>query len=100
MRVMSTLNTVWTWALGALDSTMRLAMMARILDIGTSSPGCGADAGAAGAVGLEATGAAAAGAGAGAVAPPPWMWPRMSVLVMRPEAPVPGTAPRSTLFSE
>src|SRR5579875_1387639 len=41
MRVMSTLKTVWTWALVCLDSTMRFAMMARILDMGTSSPGCG-----------------------------------------------------------
>ena len=31
---------------------------------------------------------------------PPSMWPRMSCLVMRPEAPVPATAARSTLFSE
>ena len=58
MRVMSTLNTVWTLrAAECLVSTMRFAMICRIFDIGTSSPGIGA-----GAAGL---GAAAAGAAAG-----------------------------------
>src|SRR5579875_1883806 len=47
MRVMSTLKTVWTCALVCLDSTMRRAMMARILDMGTSSPGSGVGAAAA-----------------------------------------------------
>ena len=41
MRVMSTLKTVWTCGLVRLDSTMRCAMMERILVMGTSSPGCG-----------------------------------------------------------
>ena len=41
MRVMSTLKTVWTCGLVRLDSTMRWAMMERILVMGTSSPGCG-----------------------------------------------------------
>src|SRR3954462_4905414 len=38
MRVMSTLKTVWTCALVCFDSAMRLAMMLRILLIGTRSP--------------------------------------------------------------
>jgi hypothetical protein len=41
MRVMSTLNTVWTCGLVRFDSTMRCAMIERIFDIGTSSPGSG-----------------------------------------------------------
>src|ERR1700721_3197338 len=56
MRVMSTLKTVWTCGLVRFDSTMRCAMMERIFDMGTSSPGCG----------CGAAGFAAAGAGAGA----------------------------------
>src|SRR6185312_15240889 len=52
MRVISTLKTVWTCGLVCLDSTMRFAMMARILVMGTSSPGSGADAGAAGGAGF------------------------------------------------
>ena len=39
MRVISTLKTVWTCGLVRLDSTMRCAMMERILVMGTSSPG-------------------------------------------------------------
>jgi len=58
MRVMSTLKTVWTCGLVAFDSTMRLAMIDRILDRGTNSPGSGA------AVGVAAAFAAAGGAGA------------------------------------
>src|SRR6202041_2015087 len=55
MRVISTLKTVWTWGLVRLDSTMRWAMMERIFDMGTSSPGCG----------CAATGLAGAEAAAG-----------------------------------
>src|ERR1700712_3201406 len=74
---------------------MRLAMMARILVIGTSSPGCGCGAeGLAGAAGVGAVAAGLAAAGA-----PPSRWPRMSCLVIRPDAPVAGTVERSTLFS-
>ena len=41
MRVMSTLKTVWTCGLVRLDSTMRCAMMLRILVMGTRLPGRG-----------------------------------------------------------
>ena len=37
--VMSTLKTVWTCAEVCFDSTMRRAMIERIFDIGTKSPG-------------------------------------------------------------
>src|ERR1700729_3579862 len=65
MRVMSTLKTVWTCGLVCLDSTMRFAIIERILVMGTSSPGMGAGGGVgAGFVGAAAaTGAGAAGAG-------------------------------------
>src|SRR5271156_5333003 len=95
MRVMSTLKTVWTWGLMRLDSTMRWAMMERIFDMGTSSPGSGW-----GAAGLGAAGAGAETAGAGAAGFGPFSkWLTMSVFVMRPEAPVPATWVRSTLLS-
>src|SRR3954468_2302479 len=58
MRVMSTLKTVWTWALVCLDSAMRLAMMERIFDMGTNSPGSGG--------GIGADGVCTPGAYAGA----------------------------------
>src|ERR1700733_8283984 len=64
MRVISTLKTVWTWGLVRFDSTIRCAMMERIFDIGTSSPGCGCGADGP-AAGLADTGAAGAGAAAG-----------------------------------
>src|ERR1700710_340052 len=99
MRVMSTLKTVWTWGLVRLDSTMRCAMMLRILVMGTSSPGSGwAAAGLAGA-GAAGGGGAAAGVGAAGGLARPSRWPTMSVLVTRPAAPVPGTWVRSTLLS-
>ncbi len=60
MRVMSTLKTVWTCGLVCLDSTMRRAMMLRILVMGTRLPGMGASA--AGAAAEDLAGAAA-GAG-------------------------------------
>ena len=135
MRVMSTLKTVWTCGLVCLDSTMRLAMIERILVMGTSSPSCctpaaalaGDDVAAADCTaesdaemadepaapalwtcvavwaGLCSDPAAAA-AMPGVVGCPAdllglSMWPRMSVLVMRPLAPVPATCCRSTLLS-
>src|SRR5271170_3520494 len=91
MRVMSTLKTVWTCGLVRLDSTMRCAMIERIFDMGTSSPGSGWDA-----AGLAAAGAgdgaevgdvAAAATGFG----PCSRWLTISIFVMRPDAPVPGT---------
>src|SRR5580692_6140722 len=60
MRVISTLKTVWTCGLVRLDSTMRCAMMERIFDMGTSSPGCGC-----GAAGFATVGAGAAAVDAG-----------------------------------
>src|ERR1700736_3356975 len=66
MRVISTLKTVWTCGLVRFDSTIRCAMMERIFDMGTSSPGCGC-----GAAGFAAAGAgteAGVGAEAGAAA--------------------------------
>src|SRR5271169_1660507 len=73
---------------------MRWAMMERIFDMGTSSPGsgCGA-AGLAAGAGVETAGTGAAGFG------PFSKWLTMSVFVMRPEAPVPATWVRSTLLS-
>src|SRR5579875_3607940 len=69
MRVISTLKTVWTCGEVAFDSTMRLAMMERILDMGTRSPGRGAAGAAAVFAGAVVAGAdCAADAGAGAVA--------------------------------
>src|ERR1700744_1974929 len=65
MRVMSTLKTVWTCALVCLDSTMRLAMMPRILDQGSNVPGAGV-----GAAGAAALAGAAAGGEDGAEAGP------------------------------
>src|SRR5271170_1988239 len=95
MRVISTLKTVWTCGLVRFDSTMRCAMMERIFVIGTSSPGCGW-----GAAGLAGAGAVAEGAGAAATGFDPCSrWLTMSVLVMRPDAPVPATWVRSTLLS-
>src|SRR5882672_3249320 len=64
MRVMSTLKTVWTCGLVRLDSTMRCAMIERIFDIGTSSPGCGWGAAGLAAAGAEGAGVDAAGAAA------------------------------------
>src|SRR4030088_1389427 len=55
MRVISTLKTVWTCGLVRFDSTMRCAMMERIFDMGTSSPGCGC-----GAAGFATVGVGAA----------------------------------------
>src|SRR5271154_3993114 len=96
MRVMSTLKTVWTCGLVCFDSTMRCAMMERIFDIGTSSPGNGC-----GAAGLGVAGAEGAGAGGATAAGfvPCSRWLTMSVFVIRPEAPVPATLVRSTLLS-
>src|ERR1700733_7265062 len=56
MRVMSTLKTVWTCGLVCALSTMRCAMMLRILVSGRSCLGSGDD--------VAATGAAAAGCAA------------------------------------
>ena len=58
---MSTLKTVWTCGLVCLDSTMRCAMMLRILVMGTRLPGMGTSAG----VAAEGLAGAAAGAGFG-----------------------------------
>src|SRR5882757_2159761 len=66
MRVMSTSNMQWTCALVRRDSIMRVAMILRICDMGTRSPGIAAGAGelladfAGGAGAAEAVGAAAA----------------------------------------
>src|SRR5437660_12025907 len=46
MRVRSTSNMAWTWALVRRDSIMRWAMILRIWLIGTTSPGIAAGAGA------------------------------------------------------
>src|ERR1700733_11715441 len=74
---------------------MRCAMIERIFDMGTSSPGCGW-----GALGLAAAGGGVVAAGAAATDFGPCsMWLTMSVLVMRPDAPVPATCERSTLLS-
>src|SRR5579871_966375 len=62
MRVISTLKTVWTCGLVCLDSTIRFAMIERILLIGTTSPGKGAAAVGTG----EAVGAETAEGGADA----------------------------------
>lgn len=76
---------------------MRFAMMARIFDMGTSSPGSGCAA--AGFAPAEA-GAAGGADGAGAAGLVPCSrWPTMSDFVIRPEAPVPGIWERSTLLS-
>src|SRR5665213_1590032 len=95
MRVISTLKTVWTWGLVCLDSTMRLAMMERILDMGTSSPSCCVETAGAGALagGVDAADEECAlGAGAAGLAVCGFSrWPRMSCLVMRPAEPLPGT---------
>src|SRR5882724_10742059 len=85
---------------------MRLAMMERMRVMGTSSPGCGAAVGAVAVVGLAAAGADDVGAeveaaAADAFAPPLFMYPRMSVFVMRPAEPEPAmpAAASSMLFS-
>src|ERR1700693_4064863 len=39
MRVMSTSNMQWTWALVRRDSILRCAMILRVCDIGARSPG-------------------------------------------------------------
>src|ERR1700692_4991038 len=66
MRVISTSNMQWTWALVRRDSIMRCAIILRICDIGTRSPGMtdGGDAGAWRGDGVEPVedGAGAAGA--------------------------------------
>src|SRR5258707_9717387 len=83
MRVISTLKTVWTCGLVRFDSTMRCAMMERIFDIGTSSPGWGWGAAGLGAAGAEADGGETAGVGVSGFGPGAG-WMAMSVLVMRP----------------
>src|ERR1039458_9009966 len=96
---MSTLKTVCTCGLVCLDSTMRRAMMERILVMGTSEPGVGMGMGA-GAAGLAAeAGAPGLASKAGGAAAGFSRCARMSVLVIRPAEPVPGTCARSTLLS-
>src|SRR3984893_2862161 len=93
MRVMSTSNMQWTWALVRRDSIMRCAMILRIFVIGTRSPGmvAGGEVGRDDGAGTETEDDADAGALA------VWGFSRndmMSCFVIRPPMPVPETCER------